>query len=58
MALLMADRAFSAEEASVAKLGVLAGSVLAALVGLAVLHRRAVASTPAEGRPAPTFAAQ
>jgi NhaA family Na+:H+ antiporter len=51
MALLMADRAFSPEEASVAKLGVLAGSVLAALVGIAVLHRRAVASTPAEARP-------
>jgi NhaA family Na+:H+ antiporter len=51
MALLMADRAFSPEEASVAKLGVLAGSVLAALVGIAVLHRRAVALTPADARP-------
>jgi NhaA family Na+:H+ antiporter len=49
LALLMADRAFSPDEASVAKLGVLAGSVLAAVVGLAVLHRPAVASTPATG---------
>jgi Na+:H+ antiporter, NhaA family len=41
MALLIADRAFSPEEASAAKLGVLLGSVLAALVGLVVLHRSA-----------------
>jgi NhaA family Na+:H+ antiporter len=39
LALLMADRAFSPDEASVAKLGVLAGSVIAALLGLAVLRR-------------------
>lgn len=52
MALLMADRAFSPEEASAAKLGVLVGSVLAALVGLVVLHQRA-ASTPAEAQSAP-----
>jgi NhaA family Na+:H+ antiporter len=47
MALLMADRAFSADQASVAKLGVLAGSILAAFVGVAVLYRRAPTSTPA-----------
>ncbi len=47
LALLMADKAFSPDQASVAKLGVLVGSVVAALIGLAVLHRRAVASTPA-----------
>jgi NhaA family Na+:H+ antiporter len=46
MALLMADRAFTPEDASVAKLGVLCGSVMAGLVGTAVLHRRAVVSTP------------
>jgi NhaA family Na+:H+ antiporter len=40
MALLMADRALSPEEASVAKLGVLGGSILAGLVGTAVLRRR------------------
>ena len=47
LALLMADRAFSPDQASVAKLGVLVGSILAAIVGLAVLYRRAPASTPA-----------
>jgi Na+:H+ antiporter, NhaA family len=46
MALLVADRALSPEQASVAKLGVLVGSALAALVGLVVLHRGAEASTP------------
>jgi len=40
VSLLMADRALSAEQASVAKLGVLAGSILAAVVGSAVLYRR------------------
>jgi Na+/H+ antiporter NhaA len=50
LALLFADRAFPAEHASVAKLGVLAGSTVAALIGLAVLHRRAVASTPVDTR--------
>jgi hypothetical protein len=44
----MADRAFSASEAAVAKLGVLAGSTLAAIIGTAVLYRRAPASTPSE----------
>jgi NhaA family Na+:H+ antiporter len=46
MALLMADRAFTPDEAAVAKLGVLMGSVIAGLVGTAVLARRRVASTP------------
>jgi NhaA family Na+:H+ antiporter len=40
--LLMADRALSAEQASVAKLGVLAGSALAAAVASAVLYRRVI----------------
>jgi len=40
VALLVADRALSAEQALVAKLGVLAGSVLAAVIGSAVLYRR------------------
>jgi NhaA family Na+:H+ antiporter len=39
LALLMADRAFTPEEASVAKLGVLAGSILAGIIGMAVLRR-------------------
>lgn len=47
LALLMADRAFTPEDASVAKLGVLAGSIVAALIGTVVLRPRAVASTPA-----------
>jgi Na+:H+ antiporter, NhaA family len=47
MALLMADRAFSPGEASIAKLGVLTGSVIAGLVGTAVLAQRRAASTPA-----------
>ena len=38
LALLMADRAFGPEAAAVAKLGVLAGSVLAALIGVVVLR--------------------
>jgi NhaA family Na+:H+ antiporter len=44
MALLMADRAFSADDAAVAKLGVLAGSVLAGAVGMGILSRRGRAS--------------
>ena len=40
LALLMADRAFTPDEAAVAKLGVLAGSVIAGLVGTAVLAQR------------------
>lgn len=47
LALLMADRAFTPQDASVAKLGVLVGSIIAGLVGTAVLRRGAVASTPA-----------
>jgi NhaA family Na+:H+ antiporter len=39
LALLMADRAFSPGEAAVAKLGVLVGSVVAGLMGTAVLAR-------------------
>jgi NhaA family Na+:H+ antiporter len=45
LALLMADRALSPEEAAVAKLGVLAGSVIAGLVGLAILSRPRERST-------------
>jgi NhaA family Na+:H+ antiporter len=40
MALLMADRAFTPDEAAVAKLGVLAGSAIAGLVGTAILAGR------------------
>jgi Na+:H+ antiporter, NhaA family len=40
MALLMADRAFMPDEAAVAKLGVLGGSVIAGLVGTAILAQR------------------
>jgi NhaA family Na+:H+ antiporter len=47
MALLMADRALAPDEAAVAKLGVLTGSVIAGLVGTAVLARRRATSTPA-----------
>jgi NhaA family Na+:H+ antiporter len=39
LALLMADRALAPEDASVAKIGVLLGSMLAGLVGTAVLRR-------------------
>ena len=46
MALLMADRAFTPGEAAVAKLGVLAGSVIAGLVGTAVLTQPQATSTP------------
>jgi NhaA family Na+:H+ antiporter len=47
VALLMADRAFTSEEASIAKLGVLAGSILAGLVGTSVLAQRPRSSTEA-----------
>jgi NhaA family Na+:H+ antiporter len=47
LSLLMADRAFGPTWAAVAKLGVLAGSTLAALIGSSVLYRRA-ASTRTE----------
>jgi NhaA family Na+:H+ antiporter len=47
LALLMADRALSAEDAAVAKLGVLTGSVVAGLVGTAVLAPRRTRATPA-----------
>jgi NhaA family Na+:H+ antiporter len=47
LALLMADRAFTPDEAAVAKIGVLTGSVIAGLVGTAVLARRPAASTRA-----------
>ena len=40
LALLMADRAFTPEAAAVAKLGVLAGSMLAGLLGVVVLRAR------------------
>jgi NhaA family Na+:H+ antiporter len=45
LALLMADRALAPEAAAVAKLGVLAGSTLAAIIGTAVLARRPVSRT-------------
>jgi NhaA family Na+:H+ antiporter len=48
LALLMADRAFSPDAAAVAKLGVLAGSIVAAAIGAAILRRRAVGRTPAD----------
>jgi NhaA family Na+:H+ antiporter len=44
MALLMADRAFTPGEAAVAKLGVLAGSAIAGLVGTAILAARRTTS--------------
>jgi Na+/H+ antiporter NhaA len=46
LSLLMADRAFGPDAAAVAKLGVLAGSTLAGMIGMAVLFRRATTSTP------------
>ena len=45
LALLMADRALAPDAAAVAKLGVLVGSIIAGLVGAAVLYRRPPAST-------------
>lgn len=53
LALLLADRAFSAEAAAVAKLGVLAGSVLAGVLGYIVLRQRAPTTQPAEPLPSP-----
>jgi NhaA family Na+:H+ antiporter len=47
MALLMADRAFGTEDASVAKLSVLVGSVVAGTIGTLVLWYRSAALTPA-----------
>jgi NhaA family Na+:H+ antiporter len=47
LALLMADRAFSPDEAAIAKLGVLTGSILAGLVGTAVLAERRASPTRA-----------
>ena len=47
LALLMADRAFTPDEAGVAKLGVVAGSVIAGLVGTTVLARRRTTPTGA-----------
>jgi hypothetical protein len=47
MALLIADRALSPDEAAVAKLGVLTGSVIAGLVGTAILAQRRATSTRA-----------
>src|SRR5262249_59510601 len=44
LALLMADRALSPEEAAVAKIGVLAGSILAGVGGAAGLRRPAGAA--------------
>lgn len=44
---LSADRAFAPADAAAAKLAVIAGSVLAAVVGTMVLRYRAVAVTPA-----------
>ncbi|HKE15529.1 MAG TPA: Na+/H+ antiporter NhaA [Kofleriaceae bacterium] len=46
LALLMADRAFGPDDAAVAKLAVLAGSVLAGIAGVLVLRHRAMAVTP------------
>jgi NhaA family Na+:H+ antiporter len=52
LALLMADRAFSTEEAAIAKLGVLTGSVIAGLVGTAVLALRRTTRYRAHEKPA------
>jgi NhaA family Na+:H+ antiporter len=49
LALLMADRAFAPQAAGVAKLGVLAGSIVAGVIGTAVLYRRARSTTVAGG---------
>jgi Na+:H+ antiporter, NhaA family len=45
LALLMADRAFVPEAAAVAKLGVLVGSIIAGMIGTAVLYRGSAART-------------
>jgi Na+:H+ antiporter, NhaA family len=47
LALLLADRAFPPADAAVAKLAVLAGSVLAGALGVIVLRFRSAAVTPA-----------
>jgi NhaA family Na+:H+ antiporter len=47
LALLMADRSLTPQLAAVAKLGVLAGSVLAGTLGVAVLYRRSDQTTEA-----------
>ena len=47
VALLMADRAFTAGTAETAKLAVLAGSVIAGMLGSVVLRFRTVTATPA-----------
>jgi len=47
MALLMADRAFATADAAVAKLAVLAGSVIAGALGVSVLRQGKAAETPA-----------
>lgn len=47
LALLMADRAFDPGAAAIAKLGVLAGSTLAAILGTAVLYRCSASSRSA-----------
>jgi NhaA family Na+:H+ antiporter len=46
LALLMADRAFAPDQAAVAKLGVVVGSVIAGVVGTAVLAQGQTTSTP------------
>ena len=53
LALLMADRAFTPDDAAIAKLGVLAGSVVAGLIGTAILAQRVGAGdaeTPGSAR--------
>jgi NhaA family Na+:H+ antiporter len=49
LALLIADRAFPPAGAAVAKIGVLAGSTLAAIIGSAVLARKPKRATDAAG---------
>lgn len=49
LALLLADRAFGAGGAAVAKLGVLIGSMLAGALGFTVLYRRPAAATRCPG---------
>jgi NhaA family Na+:H+ antiporter len=47
LALLMADRALAPDVAAVAKIGVLVGSIIAGIIGTAVLRRRTVEQSPA-----------
>jgi NhaA family Na+:H+ antiporter len=49
LALLMADRAFSADIAAVAKLGVLAGSIIAAVIGLIILRGSRAGAVAGQG---------